>query len=68
MQHEKAERLRAAIARLPEHYREVVELAYVHGLSHAEIAARLAIHETKSRVLLSRALSRLATLGRDLRD
>ena len=60
---EDAERLRAALAELPEHYREIVELAHVDGLSHREIATRLGITETNSRVLLSRALARLATLG-----
>lgn len=64
---EDAERLQAALAQLPEHYREIIELAQVDGLSHREIAARLSISETNSRVLLSRALARLATLGANLR-
>lgn len=60
---EEKERLRAAIARLPEHYREIVDLAHLQGFSHAEIAARLSISESNSRVLLARALARLATIA-----
>lgn len=60
---EQLDRLREALERLPERYREVIALAQVDGLSHAEIAARLDIAESHSRVLLSRALARLATLG-----
>ena len=64
---EEVELLHAALARLPERYREIVELAYVECLSHREIAARLSISETNSRALLSRAVARLATLGAQLR-
>ena len=60
---EEGERLREAIARLPEHYREIIDLAHLQGLSHAKIAARLSITESNSRVLLARALARLAALG-----
>ena len=56
-------RLRAALAALPENYREVVELAHLEGLSHREIGERLGIAEGHSRVLLTRALARLAALG-----
>lgn len=59
---EDAEHLRAAVASLPESYREIVELAYLEGLSHQEIAVRLSISESNSRVLLSRAVARLALL------
>lgn len=62
IRHEDAQRLRAAIAGLPEGYREIVELAYGEALSHQEIAARLSISETHSRVLLSRAVARLTLL------
>jgi RNA polymerase sigma-70 factor, ECF subfamily len=61
--HEEVERLRAALAKLPENYRQIIQLAHVEGLAHKEIAARLSISEANSRVLLSRALARLATLG-----
>jgi RNA polymerase sigma factor (sigma-70 family) len=60
---EDAERLSAAVASLPEKYRQIIDLAYGQCLSHAEIAERMAISETNSRVLLSRALARLGTIG-----
>ena len=63
MLREEVERLRAALSKLPENYRQVIHLAHVDGLSHREIAERLGISEANSRVLLSRALARLATLG-----
>lgn len=62
-QHEDIERMRAALAKLPPKHREVIVLAYVDGLSHKHIAERLGLSEANSRVLLSRALARLATLG-----
>lgn len=60
---EDVERLRAALAKLPENYSRVIHLAHVDGLSHKDIATRLGISEANSRMLLSRALARLATLG-----
>lgn len=68
MRGEDAERMRAAVASLPDHYRRIIDLAYGQGLSHAEIAERLAISESNSRVLLSRALARLGTIGAKLRE
>jgi RNA polymerase sigma-70 factor (ECF subfamily) len=62
--HEELARVRSALDSLPARYREVIELARVRGLDHAEIARKLAIHEAASRQLLSRALARLATLLR----
>jgi RNA polymerase sigma-70 factor (ECF subfamily) len=62
-QHEDIERMRAALAKLPPKHREVIVLAYVDGLSHKQIAEKLELSEANSRVLLSRALARLATLG-----
>jgi RNA polymerase sigma-70 factor (ECF subfamily) len=63
MLREEAERFRRAFEELDGPEREVVELFHVEGLSHAEIAARLAISATNSRVRLARALARLARLG-----
>lgn len=54
---------RALLAQLPERYRRVVELAKLEGLEHQEIAQRMEITEGASRMLLSRALARLATLA-----
>jgi RNA polymerase sigma factor (sigma-70 family) len=51
-----------AFAKLPENYREVIALHHVEQLSHAEIAARLGVSEANSRMLLSRALAKLARL------
>jgi RNA polymerase sigma-70 factor (ECF subfamily) len=55
----------AAFARLPETHREVLQMAQVDGLSHKEIGERLGISEAHSRVLLSRALAKLARFGRE---
>jgi len=49
-----------ALATLPEDYREVILLTRVVGLSHAEAGARLGRNEGATRMLLSRALARLA--------
>ncbi len=51
----------AALDRLDEDQREVVLMARVIGMSHAEIAAELGIAEGAVRTRLSRALARLAT-------
>jgi RNA polymerase sigma-70 factor (ECF subfamily) len=59
---ETARRLEAAFALLPEDYREVLTLARIVGLSHNEIAEQMGRTVAASRVLLSRALARLASL------
>ncbi|NJR68830.1 MAG: sigma-70 family RNA polymerase sigma factor [Synechococcales cyanobacterium CRU_2_2] len=41
--HELASHVRQALAKLPSYQREVLELAYYQGLSHAEITERLAV-------------------------
>ena len=61
---ERASTVRAALAGLPAEQREVIELAYFQGLTHTEIAERLAqpLGTAKSRIRL--ALQRLRqTLG-----
>ncbi|MCB9882616.1 MAG: sigma-70 family RNA polymerase sigma factor [Planctomycetes bacterium] len=60
---EELERFESAFARLPENYQEVIHLAHFEKRSHREIAERLSVTEAHSRVLLSRALSRLAKLA-----
>jgi RNA polymerase sigma-70 factor (ECF subfamily) len=62
--HEELDRLQEVLEQLPERYAQVITWAQIDGLGHAEIAERLGISETNSRVLLSRALARLASLAR----
>lgn len=59
--HEELDRLRVGLEELPVRYAEVISMAQVDGLAHAEIARRLEITESHSRVLLARALARLAS-------
>jgi RNA polymerase sigma-70 factor (ECF subfamily) len=59
---EEIARIEAAFDRLPEDYREVITLTKVAGLSHAEAARELGRAEGATRMLLSRALARLAEL------
>jgi RNA polymerase sigma-70 factor (subfamily 1) len=60
MGREAMERLEAAFDRLTEEEREVVVLARVVGLSHAEIGEQLGCSEGAARVRLFRALATLA--------
>lgn len=59
---EQVARLEAAFDQLPEHYREVILLAKLEGCSAAEIGERTGRGEGAVRMLLSRALVRLASL------
>lgn len=52
----------ASLDRLEEDQREVILMARVIGMTHAEIAAELGIAEGAVRTRLSRAMARLATL------
>jgi len=60
MRREEMEHLEACFAALPEHYREVITLSRVVGLSHQEIAATMGRSEGATRTLLHRALGELA--------
>ncbi|MBC8076019.1 MAG: sigma-70 family RNA polymerase sigma factor, partial [Chloroflexales bacterium] len=62
---EEAATLTRAVAKLPAEQRQVVLLRFVHGLSHIDIAQRLAKSQGASRVILHRAL---ATLNQMLRS
>jgi RNA polymerase sigma-70 factor (ECF subfamily) len=62
MLREEIERLEAAFERLGEEQREVITLAHLVGLSRAEIAEQMGRSEGAVRVLLHRALARLAEL------
>ena len=57
---EEIERIETTFDRLPEHYREVISLARIAGLSHAEIGSATGRSEPAVRKLLSRALAKLA--------
>jgi len=63
---EDLERFERVFAGLPEDYRRVILLARIVGCSHAEIAEELGCTEGASRMLLNRALVRLAAaMNRD---
>lgn len=61
---EELARFQASFAELPDRYQQAILLHHVESLGHAEIGARLGISEANSRMLLSRALARLARLTR----
>jgi RNA polymerase sigma-70 factor (ECF subfamily) len=60
---EDADALRQAIARLPPHYREVIQLRHFDGLPFAEVARQMGYTEEAVRKIWSRALQRLAEDG-----
>lgn len=62
--HEELGALERAFGQLPRHYRDVINLAYVVGLSHARIGGRFRMTESGSRSLLHRALARLGKASR----
>jgi RNA polymerase sigma-70 factor (ECF subfamily) len=64
----RAERVRAAVAQLPEHQRRVVELAFLHGHSHAELAELLELPLGTVKTRTFRGLARLAELLADERE
>lgn len=55
------------LALLPEHYRRVLTLRFLEGLSIKETAAEMGITETNVKVLQFRALRRAAELAREQR-
>ncbi len=57
-------KLKAGFDQLPERMRTIITRARIEGRSHREIAEEFDISEQNSRMLLSRALARLATLAR----
>src|SRR5262245_60413606 len=59
LEHEQAERLRQALARLPEDYRQVIVLRYQEDLPFEEVARRLGRSSAAARTLWSRAIRRL---------
>ena len=59
---EEVERIEAAFDQLPEHYREVITLARLAGLTHAEIAEQTGRSEGSVRMLLYRGLEQVSEL------
>lgn len=59
---EELARVEAVIDALPEHYREVLLLSRIAGLSQREIGERIGKSEIAVQRILSRALAKLATL------
>jgi RNA polymerase sigma-70 factor (subfamily 1) len=59
---EEVRRIEAAFESLPEHYREVITLTRIAGLPPAQVAERMNRTEGSTRMLLFRALARLAEL------
>lgn len=62
MRREVGERLAAALARLPDRYRQVLLLRELDELSYAELAQVLEVSESNVKVLLHRARQRFAAL------
>lgn len=62
MVREELNRIEAAFDEMPDQYRAVITFSRIVGLSHKEIAVELGTTEGNARVLLSRALARLAWL------
>lgn len=58
----------AAFARLPERHQQVILLHHVEALDHTAIGDRMQISAANSRMLLSRALGRLARLMATAQD
>jgi RNA polymerase sigma-70 factor (ECF subfamily) len=56
-----AERVRAAVARLPDDQRRAIELAYFDGLTFREVAVATGAHEGTAKSRLRLALSKLAS-------
>lgn len=59
---EEIARIEGAFSQLPEHYREVITLSRIAGLSNEAVARELGRSEDSVRMLLFRALARLALL------
>ena len=62
VEREELARVERLLGELPPRYQEVIRLAYLDELSRGEIAQRLGLSEANTRMLLSRALARLARL------
>ena len=65
---ERAEHVRRALLKLPEHYRSVVVLRHYEGLRFHEIAEVLGIPEGTVKSRMFEGLSRLGVLLRDVQS
>ena len=65
---EEVARIEAAFDELPDDYREVVTMARILGMSHAEIAVRTGRSAGATRMLLYRALEKLSEVLERKRD
>ena len=68
MQREVGEEVRAALQALSERDRQVIQWCHFEQKTHQEVAALLGVTESHSRVLLARALARLAQAAKTGRD
>jgi len=62
---EEIERIGRIFASLPDRYREVITLAQIEKLPSSEVGRRMGLTDANARMLLSRALARLARLLRE---
>jgi RNA polymerase sigma factor (sigma-70 family) len=60
------EKVRAVLALLPENYRRVLELRFLHGCSLKETAAALQITEANAKVIQHRAIQKAMKVGAQL--
>jgi RNA polymerase sigma factor (sigma-70 family) len=60
---EERQRFLQALQQLPDEQRRIVEWAHIDGLDHQAIAAKLGVTEANSRMILSRALAKLAKIA-----
>jgi RNA polymerase sigma-70 factor, ECF subfamily len=67
-QNEAADRLRGAMAQLPEEQRSALSLAFYDGLTYQQVAERQAVHLGTAKTRIRLALGRLRTLLRELHD
>jgi RNA polymerase sigma-70 factor, ECF subfamily len=60
------EKVRAVLALLPENYRRVLELRFLHGCSLKETAATMQITEANAKVIQHRAIQKAMKVGAQL--
>lgn len=63
-----AERAIRILNLLPDHFRKILELRFLHGYSVSQAAAEMNVSKANAKVLQHRALRKAAALGQDLMD